>query len=117
MAATPITASYFLSSLGVNTHVGDPGVYSNLTEIIADLQYLGISQIREGTIIAANDITLAQAGITFDFLPAPQGGTTASLDAQWTIIDQIAAAVPGSVHAIEGANEINDFSVPFNWNG
>ncbi|WP_428374993.1 carbohydrate-binding domain-containing protein [Lichenicoccus sp.] len=118
-----ITASGFLNTLGVDTHIPyTDGGYANLANDAADLAYLGITNVRDGISNGANGsaplssfITLAKQGIKFTFVIAGGGAvTTASLRAQLALIDQVNEAVPGSVVAVEGANEINNFPITFN---
>ena len=118
MATTStMTAAEFLSTLGVNTHTSTGAAnYGNIPEVISDLQYLGISNVRDGDNGSlANLITMAQAGIKFDFLMAGGGAiTTSHLQQEFTVINQVSQAVPGSVAAVEGANEINNFPITYN---
>ena len=113
----PMTAAEFINTLGVNTHTstGANG-YSNIPAVISDLQYLGISNVRDGDNGSlSNLITMAQAGIKFDFLLAGGGAmTTSGLQQEFAIIDQVSQAVPGSVAAVEGANEVNNFPITYN---
>lgn len=115
--ATPMTAVDFLTTLGVNTHI--PGApLSDLSSGVSNLQYLGIDQVRDfmstGT-PAANYIEMAQAGIQFTFFVAAGGTlTTSSLNAEISEINQIETAVPGSVTAVEGADEPSNFPITFN---
>ena len=116
-SAEPMTAAEFIATLGVNTHTstGANG-YSNIPDVIADLQYLGISNVRDGDNGSlANLITMAQAGIKFDFLLAGGGSkTTADIQGEFAVINQVSQSVPGSVVAVEGANEINNFPITYN---
>ncbi|MCB8877171.1 hypothetical protein [Acidisoma silvae] len=120
MAAQAVSATEFLASLGVNTHLNyTDGSYADYDSVIADLQYLGVHQVRDavpdprGGIPYQNDVTaidaMAASGNRFDFIvnPAlPVGITT----------DEIATlerAHPGSVFAIEGPNETNNSPVTY----
>jgi hypothetical protein len=60
-------------------------------------------------------IALAQQGIKFTFyISGTVGMTTADLKAQLALIEKVNAAVPGSVVAVEGLNEINNFAFTYN---
>ena len=113
-------ASGFLSTLGVVTHIPyTDGGYANLGNVVADLHYLGITQIRDflsdgsnGGAPLSSDIYLAQQGIKFTTIV--ETSTTAGLNYALSLIDQVNEAVPGSITAVEGPNEINNFPLTFN---
>ncbi len=116
-----VSAGTFLSELGVDTHIPyTDGGYVNIQNVISDLKYLGITQVRDsitngqnGSAPLSSYVTLAQAGIHFTFVT--EQTTTAGLQSYLSLIDQLEEAVPGSVTAIEGANEINN--APLTYNG
>lgn len=113
----PMTAEQFLATLGVNAHTSTGyGNYSDVPDVIADLQYLGIYNVRDGDNGSFNNlVAMAQAGIKFDFLLAGGGSFgTSDLLGEFSVIDQLAQQVPGSVSAVEGANEINNFPITYN---
>jgi hypothetical protein len=115
--AQPMTAATFLDTIGVDAHTSTgQGNYWNIPEVVADLKYLGVSNVRDGDNGSlANLITMAQAGIKFDFLMAGGGAiTTAHIQGEFTVINEVSQAVPGSVAAVEGANEINNFPITYN---
>ena len=123
LSGQTITASGFLDTIGVNTHIAyTDGGYANVANVEADLAYLGITNVRDGISNGAagsaplsSYIALAKDGIKFTFLIGAGGAvTTASLQAQLALIDQVNKAVPGSVVAVEGTNEINNAPVTFN---
>jgi len=118
-----IQASSFLDSIGVCMHIPyTDGGYADLSHDAADLAYLGVRNVRDGVSDGANGsaplssfITLAQKGVKFTFVVAGGGAiTTASLQAELKLYDQINKAVPGSVVAVEGSNEINNAPITFN---
>jgi hypothetical protein len=119
--ATPLRASQFIATLGINTHLPyTDGSYANVSAVLSNLEYLGIDQVRDTISNGANGsaplstyIYLAQQGIKFTFCISADS-TTATLDAQLALIDQVNEAVPGSVTAVEGANEVNLYQVTFN---
>jgi hypothetical protein len=121
MATTPISASDFLSTLGVNVHLEQGTAdYGDLSDVAADLNYLGISQVRDditgGPLLpAVSYAQLAAAGVQFDFISdCGQTETTASIASIVATIATINAANPGSVIAVEGPTEINNSPTTFN---
>ncbi len=120
ITTTPLSTASFLATLGVDTHIAyTDGGYANIQNVIADLKYLGITQVRDGISNGASGsaqlssyIAMAQAGIHFTFVI--QASNTAGLLAQLSLIDLMEVAVPGSVTAIEGPNEINNQPVTYN---
>lgn len=118
-----IQVSSFLENIGVCTHIPyTDGRYADLSHDAADLAYLGVHNVRDsvsdgasGSAPLSSFITLAQKGVKFTFLVSGGGAmTTASLQAELKLFDQINKAVPGSVVAIEGSNEINNAPITFN---
>ena len=110
--------------IGVNTHTPyTDGNYSNITQVVTDLEYIGVFDVRDsisngaaGSALLDSYIQLAEAGVHFTFLATAGGAeTTVSLAATITLIQQLEAAVPDSVTAVEGPNEINN--QPITWNG
>ncbi|AWO89404.1 MULTISPECIES: RHS repeat protein [Bradyrhizobium] len=111
---TILSASTFISSIGVNVHVGYSwGAYDNLALVEDDLKYLGVTKLRGGlaTSPEAQPIVegLAKDGYKFDLVVpsgVPEGGT-AALQAYLESVKEFAASHPGSVIALEGLNEAN----------
>src|SRR5438094_254597 len=94
----------FVSSLGVNTHLNyTDGAYANTANVIADLNYLGIHDIRDATPYpyggapyqqdVASLNAVAAAGGKIDFIATP------GMSLQTTLgqIDAIAQAHPGAI--------------------
>ena len=115
-----MAASRLLGMLGMNVHLEyNDGRYADAGEAIADLDYLGIHRLRDGTPEPRGGVPyrnylasirrVAEAGNRFEFIVGPGAGLGASLEQ----IDQIAQAHPGAVEAIEGPNEINNWPVTF----
>ncbi|GMO35887.1 RHS repeat protein [Bradyrhizobium sp. TM233] len=119
---TILSASGFISSIGVNTHAGFGWTgYNNLALMADDLEYLGVTHLRDamGTSPAAQPVVegLAAAGYKFDFLVSsalPQTGTT-GLQNYIASLQKFATSHPGSISAIEGLNEANH--QPFSYHG
>ena len=120
---TVMRAEDFLNTLGVNTHIPyTDGGYANINNVASDLAYLGIDNVRDlitdgsnGSAPLSSYISLAQQGVKFTILLSTGGNlTTADLDSQLSLVQQLIAAVPGSVTAVEGTNEINNFPITYN---
>jgi hypothetical protein len=120
MSTTVMRASAFIDTLGVNTHIPyTDGGYANIPNVISDIQYLGVDQVRDaisdgsgGSAPLSSYITVAKAGVHFTF--CLNSSTTAGLQAEVALVDQVNEAVPGSVTAVEGPNEINHIPVTYN---
>lgn len=111
---TAIRASDFLNSIGVNVHVEyTDGKYADVSQVIRDLAYLGVTHVRDATLIPTNQgqasyDALAKAGIKFGLFV--QGR---DIDASLSLLNKFALAHPGAIEAIEGPNEINNFPVTY----
>jgi len=116
MSTQPVRAAQFLGSIGVNVHVEyTDGAYANASNVIADLAYLGINQVRDANLNPANQGqsaygALAAAGITFDLIVG--GGRP--LAESMASIDAFVQAHPGAVEAVEGPNEVNNWPITYN---
>jgi len=112
-SSQPERAADFIDALGVNIHLNQAGDGS--AAVIAEMAYLGLTNVRSAGIgpktspsqIAAFG-QLASAGLKFDWL------TGGALDATVSDLDAFVSAHPGSVAAIEGPNEVNNFPITFN---
>jgi trimeric autotransporter adhesin len=111
---TILSASSFVGSIGVNTHVGYAwDSYNNLALVEDNLKYLGVTKLRDGltNIPSAQPVIdgLAADGYKFDLVvptSLPAKGS-AALQQYLTSVEHFAAAHPGSIVALEGLNEIN----------
>jgi Ca-dependent carbohydrate-binding module xylan-binding len=116
------TASAFLSSIGVNTHLNDNATeYGNIPGVLSELQYLGVSRIRDDTPKSwtlSNYESLAVAGIKLDLFigydPGEEMGN-GGIQSDLAMIANIEGRQPGSIIGLEGLNEPNNF--PNTWNG
>ena len=103
--STPsISATTFLSSLGVNTHVDqgyNPGSY------IAPLRYLGIREVRDGERHVDGEVAISQA--TSVHFVINGGG-----DLKGLVTSAAALAKAGALLAVEGPNEPNNFAITYN---
>jgi hypothetical protein len=76
MSNSVMRASDFLDTLGVNTHIPyTDGGYANISNVIADIAYLGIDETRDTISDGANGsaplssyIAVAQAGVKFTII-------------------------------------------------
>lgn len=115
-----IPVSQFTESIGVNIHLAyTDGKYANADMVLRDLQYLGISYVRDGIPASVPGRApgdglnswdlLASAGIRFN-VPVP-GNVDLS-----TQMEQIRAVLqhhPRMIASIEGPNEVNNWAVKF----
>jgi hypothetical protein len=117
-----LKAAALIASFGVDTHIPyTDGGYANLNNVTADLAYLGIWNVRDGisqgqggSAPLSSYIWLANKGVKFTFLSGSGGSwTDATLQEFLWQVDQVNEAVPGSVVAVEGPNEINNFPMTF----
>jgi hypothetical protein len=106
---TAITASSFINSLGVNTHIdfGGDG-YQNLAAVESALQYLGVPNVRDSAQTSADLsswLQVSQAtGVKFDdYLPE---GSPGEMQNAYNLISQLAQE--GVLNMIEGGNEEDD---------
>src|SRR5688500_18896894 len=119
---TVLSASSFVSSIGVNTHVGYSwGSYDNLALLQDSLEFLGVTKLRDGLthFPEAQPVLngLAADGYKFD-LVVPSGvpaGGSAALQKYLASVEQFGADHPGSIIALEGLNEAN--LQAFSYNG
>ena len=134
MSSTAIRVQDFVNSEGVNTHIPyTDGAYANVGQVIKDLQYLGISRIRDsintpgqfGGGPFSSYVQVASAGIHFVFMVggggtfSQTGGvpTNPSLDQRVGYISALQQTVPGSVIGVEGTNEINNQPITYQGTG
>ncbi|WP_165769660.1 putative Ig domain-containing protein [Arboricoccus pini] len=107
-----------IDNIGINIHLSyTDGDYKNYDSVIADLGYLGITLVRDRV---PNPNTnggggknygyLADAGIRFDLNASAAASDFAGT---MTLIENFVAAHPGSVVAIEGANEVDKNPVSY----
>lgn len=112
--------STFQSQIGVNLHTGytdGQGYDSDGTQILSDLQAMGISHVRDAVFVAnytsseetPNQRLLASNKIHFSITTSPANTPQQNV----SYIDQVFQGMPaGAVDAVEGFNEINNDSNP-----
>lgn len=110
---SPVRATDFVESIGVNTHMSyDDSKYVNLRNVVADLDYLGLSSVRD----AAPNYASKSVSATYQLLAFDRFASlgiridmVANRDPAAVVTDiaKFAAAHPGAVEAVEGPNEIN----------
>lgn len=119
--AAPIRAADFIDKQGVNVHISQgTSNYKKMDMVTANLSYLGINHVRDSFNPFWNGPAygyythLAKAGVKWTFISAVGGTRSPATIA--TFLNNVSAvekAVPGSVFAVEGPNEINNF--PLTW--
>lgn len=108
---TSLRAADFLNAIGVEAKLNyTDGGYRSITNVLADINYLGIDLIRaaapnkDGNLGGQNDyIKAANADIRFDFVV----NGNKDLGSTVSQIANFATAHSGSVYAVEGPNEID----------
>ena len=100
----PMRTSDFVSTLGVNTHIGSTG-YNNPTQLDALLSYLGINNVRQSSPIDSagfNNIkALGQLGAKIDLII--NGGGPVNLAGAMQNVHDLAVYL----NAVENVNEVN----------
>ncbi len=118
-ATTPMRTADFVAMIGVNTHLDfTDGGYANLANVVTDMQYLGLSVMRDkiqgaGVPSFYYSVAAAVPG-KYNFVTAGGAWTTSSLATQFGMYDTVWTNTPGSVESIEGPNEINNEPMTFN---
>ena len=119
-AAVAIRAQDFLNGLGVNTHtIYTDSQYANVGQTVSAMSYLGLRLIRD---VAPNPknagqgsyATLVQAGLRMDLFTG--GDAPGGTQPPATVVSAMAALAqtyPGSVHSVEGPNEVNNGPVSY----
>jgi hypothetical protein len=111
----PVTPSEFWTRIGVNAHVEyTDGRYANVDNVLSDLQFMHIANVRDGNLNPRNQGqaaygALARQGIRFDLIVDGNVNPYASLDRATSL----ARMYPDAVAAIEGPNEIDNFPISF----
>jgi hypothetical protein len=115
-AADPIRCADFLDTIGVNTHVGyADSQYGPARAILSAMTYIGVKYARDVAInpsqpSASHYRELARGGISFCMF----WGVHRAMSEAIAQISDLERLWPGSVHALEGPNEIKP---GFAWNG
>ncbi len=98
--------------IGINTHLSDNlSPYGNTRQVKADLDYLGINQVRDTnpfTWSVGLYAALAQLGVKLDIAITHNPGEElghGGIQADLALIHQLLQQAPGSVFAMEGQNE------------
>lgn len=114
---TTIPLAAFVDSLGINIHINyKDGAYADAGQVAADLRHLGIVHVRQGipaswgTVRPADFTTLAQQGVRFDMVLRWEDVENGFYQ---TFLHDLVQANPGSLAAIEGFNEINNWPVTY----
>jgi len=105
---TAIAATAFIDTLGVNTHLDFGGTYADLTQVEANLEYLGVPNVRDSAETATDAQTwleVSQAtGVKFDdyIAETSQAGMQTDIGYMTQLADE------GILNAIEGGDEEDD---------
>jgi hypothetical protein len=115
-AKVALSAGAFVDSIGINVHLAyTNSEYTNVTQVGSALNYLGVENVRDNlstSTLAVNGFeALAAAGIKFDFLPTLNANSTVDVTAFVNNLIAYEAKFPGSIVAIEGANEVNGWMI------
>lgn len=116
---TATRAFNFTDSIGVNGHFGQSPYAGNSPMVIASLQFIGVTHVRDYMDTSANYTNLYAAGIKFDYLFDWSGNEITTQFPNYDIptITTLVNAHPGILEMLEGPNEINaPGSVTFNGN-
>jgi len=113
---TAISATAFIDTLGVNTHLGDAGAYSDTSVVEQNLEYLGVPIVRDSLATAGEGavwLQVAQAtGVKFDhYLPE---GAPAWEQSSLALVPQLAQE--GILAYVEGGDEEDDSYAQSNGN-
>ncbi len=119
-----LAAETFDQSIGVNVHLPYTWTaYGDIALVESSLAYLGIDHVRDklensAYVPTANYEQLAADGIKFDFflpvyVPSGTEPNTVNVSEFVSMVGALVAAYPGSVSAIEGANEVNLWSATY----
>jgi hypothetical protein len=105
-------AERFIDTIGINIHVNyTDGSYADVGKVGDRLQWLGVTHVRDNTpghsAPLSSYVYLAKRGIKYTFIVTDD--FAGSLDKY----RQIEAQAPGSIVAIEGFNEINNWPVKY----
>jgi hypothetical protein len=113
-------ASAFLNTLGVDVHLNyKDTAYRSPQAVARDLEYLSVRHLRQGFPFhwsaggaqLQDVVFMSKAGFGFDFVvEAAKSFDPALLTAR---AEEIEADAPGSIEAIEGFNEINNWPVTY----
>lgn len=103
-AANALSVHELIKSIAVNIHIGASGAYSNNTQTISELQYLGIGFVRNNLRNWTDNRTVAQgASVLINQIVSPCGDPYSTKLQE--IIDN-----KDILFAVEGPNEIDNFS-------
>lgn len=107
-----MSADRFVDGIAVNTHINyTDGAYANVKNVRDDLAWLGVHHVRDAAPGASAPMSsyayLAVSDIKFDFL------VRSEIAHSLAQIKAVETASRGSVDAVEGFNEINNWPVTY----
>jgi len=113
--ANPIRSADFTGSIGVAAGLAAFNAPARAAQAVGAMQYLGLSAMRtvlSPTLVQAGSVAdkLAAAGVKFDVLM----GSARPLAESLALVTTFAGAHRGALVAIEGPNEINNWSIAYN---
>ncbi|HVE09218.1 MAG TPA: calcium-binding protein, partial [Paraburkholderia sp.] len=102
----------FIDTIGINIHVNyTDGAYADVGKVGERLQWLGVKHVRDNTPGTSAPLSayihLAKLGFRYAFI------IDDNFPRALELYRQINAAAPGSIAAIEGYNEINNWPVTY----
>ncbi len=107
-----LSTEKFIDTIGINIHINyTDGAYADVGKVGEDLQWLGVRHVRDNTPGTSAPVSsyayLGKRGFRYAFI--------VSDDIQRSIeqFKAVEAAAPGSIAAIEGFNEINNWPVTY----
>ena len=113
MTVTPIRAADFIATLGVNAHLNDPNSSYATSDVLGQLTYLGINNVRTSDYSNTQlprYLALGAAGIKFDAITVIAPQNPINLASEIADLNQIAPYL----RSVEGPNEINTDPVSYN---
>jgi hypothetical protein len=123
-AATVVSVQGFVDTIGVNTHMSYAATpYRDVPAVSRDLEFIGVRHVRDhlplerpggGNPAFGPMKALAARGVRFTFVVGG-GGPARPFDPERVVATakRFSAAAPGSVEAIEGFNETNNWPVHY----
>lgn len=108
--AVPVRASAFLGSIGVNTHLGWGGPWTE-ARVASEMAFLNVFNLRDGALKGRDDVVtelaaLAKQGVRFDIEQTVDAGTVDTND-DMIEMAKLEQQATGSIAFYEAANEYN----------
>ena len=113
MTTAPMRAADFIATVGVNAHINDPNSSYATSNVLAQLQYLGVTNVRVSDYSGAElpeYLALGAAGIKFDAVTVIAPQNPINLANEIADLNEIAPYIK----SVEGPNEVNTDPVTYN---